>query len=422
MSFGTNILASMSTLDCKEMDSMVLEYLAARGMQQALVESTRAELQLLTDSQFPNTSALAKVAAYAVHMAVKATDSAGFGSAAILPLTGRQELEGSVAAKLLIPTPKQQLQGTPVLDKPADSTPRRVGFRVALSGHDDGSFCLIDLSTGSCQTLAGHTDAVTCMTVDWSRSRALTCGSDGTVRLWDLGEKVCLKVLETSDVSPANCVVASWSHELAIVGSANNSVQLWDLATGECSQVVRTHAAPVMCVSADWSLKWALSGSEDTTLQLWDLELSKRLQVFRGHSSAVTCMAVNWGKHRALSGSDDGTLRVWDLNRGTSLRELTGHAEPVSCVVADWGRMCAVSGSTDTTLRLWDIDRGMCLRELCGLVGSHCPVQCLVVDWERQHALCGVSNGPLRVWDLRNGQCLREMRGGKEAALCLAAR
>ena len=131
--------------------------------------------------------------------------------------------------------------------------PRRVGFRVALSGHDDGSFCLIDLSTGSCQTLAGHTDAVTCMTVDWSRSRALTCGSDGTVRFWDLGEKVCLKVLETSDVSPANCVVASWSHELAIVGSANNSVQLWDLATGECSQVVRK-----LCDSCS-SVRWFVS-------------------------------------------------------------------------------------------------------------------------------------------------------------------
>jgi F-box/WD-40 domain protein MET30 len=93
-----------------------------------------------------------------------------------------------------------------------------------------------------------------------------------------------------------------------------------------------------------------------------------------------------------LSGSLDNTIKVWDVETGKPLKTLFGHIEGVWAVDGD--RLRVVSASHDRTIKIWERETGRCQTTLVGHRGA---VTCLSLADDK--IVSGSDDGDLRIWD-----------------------
>ncbi|CAK0805171.1 unnamed protein product [Prorocentrum cordatum] len=194
-----------------------------------------------------------------------------------------------------------------------------VGALARLAGGEEHS----DMELSILQSYCGQRPKMQAAT-------ALSGSEDNTLKLWELSTGRCLRTLE-GHTDEVMCVTAH-GKDGALSGSQDKALKLWELSTGRCLRTLTGHASAAMCVTA-LGEDGALSGSMDKTLKLWELSTGRCLRTLTGHAGAVMCVTA-LGEDGALLGSDDRTLKLWGLSTGRCLRTLTGHAGAVICVTA----------------------------------------------------------------------------------------
>lgn len=244
--------------------------------------------------------------------------------------------------------------------------------RWVLSGSDDGTLRLWELSTSQClRIFKGHTDHVTSVSFSPDEHLALS-GSDrkdATLRLWELSTGQCVRTFE-GHTKKVESVSTSPDGRWVLSGSNDRTLRLWKMATGQCIRTFKGHTKDVGCVSFSPDGRWALSGSADSTLRLWELATGKCVRTFEGHTKYVTSISFSPDGRWGLSGSGDKTLRLWELATGQCVRIFEGHASSVDSVSISPDGYWGLSGSNlDRTLRLWELATGKCVRIFAGHTG-----------------------------------------------------
>jgi len=208
---------------------------------------------------------------------------------------------------------------------------------------------------GDATTLLGHKGGWPIFGLDFCRDgrHLLSCGGDGTIRLWDTGS-------------------------LGPIGNPYTKQQ--------------KRSGPSNRRGADFS---EIQGAA--------------LCVYRGHAAGTpvwTCRFAPSGYYFA-SGGMDHSVRIWSTDRIAPLRVCIGHTESVGKVA--WHPNCnyVFSGSDDRTVRMWDIQTGRCVRLLIGLKGD---VTCLEVSPNGRHAVAGDVLGYIHVWDIGTSRLVKEIR------------
>ena len=121
--------------------------------------------------------------------------------------------------------------------------------------------------------MRGHTGPV--LSVAYLGLGTVASGSvDKTVRVWDILDRKCLKVLEghTDAVTSVNPLGRFGPGQQLVSASYDKTVRLWDIDTGVCLKVLEGHTDAVTSVIA---LKlhdttYVVSASLDGTVRLWD--------------------------------------------------------------------------------------------------------------------------------------------------------
>jgi len=356
---------------------------------------------------------------------------------------------GRTACEFL-PGPSVHLYGASRLAMPLERHVWRLGYQnspvcavacdravYVIVSEKGGLLKVFDAESGVDEgSLVGHTDHVPCLAAlpdGRSDGGMLVSGSkDCTVRVWDVGNKKAVAVLEGHTTTVTCVAVAGGGGGTRIVsGSLDGSVRVWDGDSWSLMWVLAGHDRSVRHLAVvgghggsdgDGSARRVVSGSYDGTVRVWDVDTGEPGYVFCSDDN-VSCVAAVGDTARLVSGGWGGTVRVWDVGKPSAVAELDcGQAEIKGLAVVgagdDAGSKRLVIATEDGTLATWDMVSGSLLRTLHRYSGS---LTCLLPVRGEPLVLASSSGGLVWVWDVDRGAAVTVLKGHAEAVYGLLA-
>jgi WD40 repeat protein len=270
---------------------------------------------------------------------------------------------------------------------------------------------------GQVRQFNGHTNWVTALAFFKDGRRFVSCGTDGTIRIWEVATGKELARLEGGHNHPdIDGIGLSSDQRHLLSGGYDNTLRLWDIKTGkQLHSFTHQNRVPGMAFVPDSQL--ALSGSHDRTVRLWDLKDYKEVHRFDGHTGCVVTVAISSNGHRAASVSEDGTVRLWDLEKRREIACLRGHTGGVYGVAFSPDGKRVLSGGMDKTLRLWDVENG---KQLQVFEGHTEWVRDVAFSPDGRRALSASGDGTVRLWEVNTGKELHCFVGHRGEVRCVA--
>ncbi len=163
--------------------------------------------------------------------------------------------------------------------------------------------------TGLCTaTIATGGSAPTCIAFAGDSSRLLIGTRQVAVKRWQIATGLEGKLEGHTDAVSA---VACRNHH-AVTGSHDSTLRLWNLANSTCKRVLRGHSGPVLTVALDAAGERLISGSDDETARLWRIDRNTPQCIFR-HRAPVTAVAWHPSGMMGATADEAGTIKLWDL-------------------------------------------------------------------------------------------------------------
>ena len=219
--------------------------------------------------------------------------------------------------------------------------------------------------------LAGHSDIIICLDVDWSGHWLATGAKDNTARIWQLdpsnssyvrfatfeGHTESLGAVALPRVPPApQAIPTPLDHAptFLLTGSQDKTIKKWDISRLNTSltdfphSVTKSsftrvaHEKDINALDVSYNAAIFASASQDRSIKIWDLESGSVLGILRGHKRGVWSIRFaprdipvvntdtgNSSKGLLASGSGDCAVKLWSLATYTCIMTFEGHSNSV---------------------------------------------------------------------------------------------
>jgi WD40 repeat protein len=269
---------------------------------------------------------------------------------------------------------------------------------------------------GQVRQFRGHTTKADSVVYFKGGRRFVSCGFDGTIRIWDVATGKERTRLEVPGKPEISCIALSPDESHLLSGGNDGIIRLWDVKTGKQLHTLDGHIGFVADLALTPDGRWALSGSHDATVRLWDLKERKEVHRFVGHTSTSEGVAISSDGRRAASASWDGTIRLYDLVERKEIACLRGHTDRVIAVAFSPDGSLLLSCGFDKTVRFWDARTGKELRR-----AEHPDkVYGVAFSPDGRRALSAGQDGTVRLWEVNTAKQLHCFTGHRGYVWCVA--
>lgn len=274
--------------------------------------------------------------------------------------------------------------------------------------------------TARMRVFAGHTSAVNDVAMPDDGRFVLTCGSDGTVRRWDMDAATEGGSAIVCSGKEFRCLAVTRDGKMAAAGDGKGGVQIFDPASAQMMRHWKAHKEEVDGVA------FAAEGRELLTaaaegVKRWDTHTAEEMEQLKSGTGLLLGLS-------GIAASADGScvavadlrgVEVWWTKRGQ--RRIHGpHYFPMSRpVLGNKGRMAFV-GNMDGTVLQFDLEAG---REVAVFEGHRGAVTGVAATEDGRFCASGGDDGTVRLWAVASGQCLAVLRGheGRVTGVALSA-
>ena len=240
------------------------------------------------------------------------------------------------------------------LDEHADQVfcLEKISENVFASGSFDKTIKIWDVNTNNCiRTLSGHQHGVTSLT--GLSSKTIASGSHTEIKIWNIDDGTCIQTL-TGHTDWVRCIVRMPNGNL-ISCSDDSTIKMWDLAQSVCAKMLNMHANYLFLLPNGH----LASGSDEGKIHIWNLDNFECVKILIGHGASV--WRINMLESGELvSCSYDKTIKIWDVDRNICVRTLTGHTGLVRSFKISQNNNVLVSCSENGVAKIWNLETWSC--------------------------------------------------------------
>ncbi len=251
------------------------------------------------------------------------------------------------------------------------------------------------------QAFKGHTGAVNAVCFSASEETVLSCGDDGTIRLWDVATGQCLQTL--AGHSRKVTALSFFRDEKRVLsGSTDQTVRLWDLTSGRNIDTRQAKCSVWTLGMSKDETRFMSAGGDDYSISLWNVA-GGLIRTLKGHTDVVNGAVFHPDGQSAVSAALDGTIRVWNLALGTQ----TGLCEngPWSGLRLNPAGTLALAVGSPLEVCVWDLNTYRLLRRMEGHTDE---VYGVTLTTDGRFAASAGKDRTIRFWDLENGTCIKK--------------
>jgi len=270
----------------------------------------------------------------------------------------------------------------------------------AVSGGSNGAIKVWDIASGKeLTTFSGaHTGRIYHVEFSPDGKRIVSCDGSGEINIWDAADvnKPITSIRHGAGWIP----YVSFSpdgNQIASAMNADGTIKVWDVITGAEMLTFGRQKGGVRFAAFSPNGKHIVSADEDGIITIWDSVSGDEVMSLAGHDQEIRTMSFNSDGSLFASGSSDNTIKIWDAIRGSILETLYGHDGPIDAVAFSPDDKYVISGGWDSTVRIWDTATG---EEMRNLRGHEYFVTSVKFTPDSKQAVSGSWDGTIKVWDV----------------------
>lgn len=144
--------------------------------------------------------------------------------------------------------------------------------------------CLDQFKT--CFFLSSHAQALTCYLIAANDKDLITGGYDGTVRVWDINQKIEKHILFGS-IYPVYLLFLTYDKRFLVSVNYESHIVIWNSDTYEMCRVLSEHKNKIISLSCDYSSQYLVIASSDYKIKIWSVWTGLCIKDFK-----VDCVGI----------------------------------------------------------------------------------------------------------------------------------
>lgn len=210
-------------------------------------------------------------------------------------------------------------------------------------------------------SLKGHSKPIYQVKLLESSNKVITCSSDHTLKIWNIGQKQEPEKLKKSNIITLNGHEGSVTcfttlGEIIWSGSKDKTIRTWRMDSSKCVSTMKSHRDAILCMDSCLTTKLLATASIDGVVKIWDTSTTSLLHSLDTHKKSI--LDVKLYENILAASFEDGIIKCWDVRSGNKIRSYEGHTAGVSTI--DILGDTLLSGSLDGTVREWSLASTAC--------------------------------------------------------------
>ncbi len=226
---------------------------------------------------------------------------------------------------------------------------------------------LHDFETGEVLALLeGHDSVIEDLAFSPDGRLLASASFDNTIRLWNVGERRQVRVLEGHHGDVVYGVAFSADGKRLASAGWDKTLRLWEVASGRLLATLKEHQDQVLQVAFSPDGRFLASGGQDGSLHLRDAQSGALLRELPRQDGRIATLAFSPDSTRLLAGGASGSAELYALPGGDVLR-IFRHDNLVSAgTFSRIDGLVATAGGDNNVIELWQAQTGQRVRTLSG--------------------------------------------------------
>jgi WD40 repeat protein len=276
----------------------------------------------------------------------------------------------------------------------------------------------------------GHDSGISGLDLSQDGTRLVTCGLDGTIRLWDAHTGRTLRVLRSRETE-FYAVAFSHTAKFIVATGDKGEISVFDAQSGKTVREIKGLEGWSVDLALSPDGRFAAAWSMDGRILIWDIEANAKPSVLAGDPGKWG-MSLAWSPDGRILAAGRVSITLWDFKKGARSGELSGHKDFIrNMAFSPDGRLLASTG-LDKTVRVWEIPaarelytlrpEGFVHTSTVGPVIEPILVPLLAVRFSPDGKTLATAGADrlVRLWEAETGRFIRSLQGHAMSVTALA--